>query len=173
MNESKITDDLDQLLDIVDEQDRVIGSATRRECNRNPDLIHRAAYALIFDPEGRLFLQKRSQSKDTCPGMWSISVAGHVDQGETYEKTIVREMEEEIGIVLKVEFLGKFLLRHENENEYSAIFRGYSGGPFELNPEEIEAGDFFSLDTIRNKMWMDLTPFSQMVLENLASRDLL
>lgn len=173
MNEVKINDDLDERLDIVDEYDRIIGSASRRECNSNPNLIHRAGYVLIFNPEGKLFFQKRSQQKDTCPGRWSISVAGHVSQGETYEKIIVREMKEEIGTVLKVEFLGKFLLRHATESEYSAIFRGYSSGPFEINPKEIEESDFFTMDTIRKKIWGDLTPFSQMVLENLATRDLL
>jgi len=173
MDEIKTTDNLNELLDVVDENDRVIGSATRGECNGNPSVIHRAAYALIFNSEGKLFLHKRSKTKDTCPGMWSISVAGHVTQGETYEETIAREIIEEIGTILKVEFLDKYLLQHKSENEYSAIFRGYSDGPFELNPKEIEEGDFFSMDTIRNIMWRGLTPFSQMVLENLASRNLL
>lgn len=167
MNKREMSDDLDERFDIVDETDRVIGSATRRECHSNPELIHRTAYVLVFNPKGELFLQKRSQTKDTYPGKWSISVAGHVAQGEPYETTVVREMEEEIGIVLKAEFLGKFLLLHEHEKEYSAVFRAYSSGPFALNPKEIEEGGFFTMDTIREKMWQDLTPFSQMVLENL------
>lgn len=167
------TDNLDEILDIVDEYDRVVGTATRRECNSNPDLIHRAAYVLIFNSEGKLFLHKRSQTKDTCPGMWSVSVAGHVGSGQSYGETIVREMKEEIGVVLKVEFLDKFLLRHVNENEYSAIFKGYSEGPFDLNPLEIENGDFFGMEEIRSKLWKNLTPFSQMVLDNLTGKGLL
>jgi len=173
MDEIKTTDNLDELLDVVDESDQIIDSATRGECNRNPNLIHRAAYVLIFNSDGKLFLHKRSQTKDTCPGMWSISVAGHVAHGETYERTIKREMVEEIGTVLRVEFLDKFLLRHVTENEFSAIFRGYSDGPFRLNPKEIEDGGFFSMDIIRNQMWEELTPFSQMVIENLENRNLL
>ena len=173
MVKHKYTDNLEEILDVVNEHDQVIGSATRRECNQNPSLIHRAAYVLIFNSKGDLFLHKRSMTKDTFPGGWSISVAGHVDQGESYEKTIRREMREEIGIELNVEFLDKFLLKHVNENEYSAIFRAYSNGPFRTNSEEIETGGFFSMDTIRHRMWDKLTPFSQMVLENLFKKDLL
>ncbi|SPD76004.1 Mutator MutT protein [uncultured Desulfobacterium sp.] len=173
MNNNMVTDNLDQFLDVVDESDMVIGSATRRECNSNPNLIHRAAYALIFSSDGRLFLHKRSNTKDTCPSLWSISVAGHVDQGETYEQTIRREIIEEIGIDLKVEYLEKYLLRHINESEFSAVFRAYSDGPFKLNKKEIEKGGFFRLDVIRKKMWGILTPFSQMVLTNLTVRGLI
>jgi isopentenyl-diphosphate Delta-isomerase len=173
MNKNRITDNLDELLDVVDESDMVIGSATRMECNSNPNLIHRAAYALIFSSDGKLLLHKRSQTKDTCPGLWSISVAGHVDQGETYDQTIIREIKEEIGIDLEVEYLDKYLLRHRRESEFSAIFRGYSDGPFILNQKEIEKGGFFTLDEIRKRMWGSLTPFSQMVLANLTIRSLL
>jgi len=167
-NGMKVSDDLDELLVVVDESDQVIGSATRMECHRNPDLIHRAAYVLIFNSEGKLFLHKRSQTKDTCPGMWSISVAGHVGLGESYKNTITREMKEEIGAVLDVEFVDKFLLRNKTENEYSAIYKGYAEGPFKLNPLEIEAGEFFSMGAIRDEMWGELTPFSQTILGNLG-----
>lgn len=164
------TDNLEELLDIVDVDDNVIGAATRRECNSNPLLIHRAAYLMIYNSKDELFLHQRSMTKDTCPGMWSISVAGHVEKGESYEKTIVREMEEEIGVALPVEFLDKILLRHVNENEFAGIFRGYAEGPFSLNPEEIARGYFFGLKTIRMKMWQKLTPFSQMVINHFHNK---
>ncbi len=173
MNPDRTTDDLDELLDIVDEQDQVIGSAARSRCNNDPSLIHRAAYMLIFNARGDLFLHKRSQTKDNFPGMWSISVAGHVPKGETYEATMRREMEEEIGTVLEFRFLDKILLRHVKENEFSAIFRAESEGPFRLNPDEIQEGRFFRLHTIRDGMWAELTPFSQMVLEHLSLKGLL
>ncbi len=173
MEQIKITDNLEELLDVVDDQDQVIGRATRGECNSNPDLIHRAAYVLIFNKNRHLFLHKRSKTKDKFPGWWSISAAGHVAHGETYEQTIQREMREEIGVLLPVVFLGKFLLRHVTESEYAAVFKAYSEGPFCLHQEEIEAGAFFSMEKTKNKMWEVLTPFSQMVLEILINNELI
>jgi len=169
----KTTDNLKEIFDVVDENDRIIGQATREECNRNPKLIHRAVYVLVFNSKGELFLQKRSQTKDICPGMWSVSVSGHVDQGESYKEAALREMAEEIGALSRVEFLDKYIIRGENETEYSSIYRAISDGPFQLNPVEIEKGVFFDLKTIKNQQWEKLTPSSKTVLENLDKKGLL
>ncbi len=59
----------DGVFDLVDEQDRVIGSATRKHCHQNINMIHRAVHVLVFNSKGELFLQKRSLLKDINPGM--------------------------------------------------------------------------------------------------------
>lgn len=79
-----------ELFDVVDENDNIIGRATREECHSNPKLMHRASIILIFNSKGELLLQKRSMNKDTNPGKWANSVAGHVDPGESYEETAKR-----------------------------------------------------------------------------------
>ena len=53
-----------ELFEIVDENDRVIGTAPRRECHGNPALVHRAAHVLVFNRAGELLLQKRSPHKE-------------------------------------------------------------------------------------------------------------
>lgn len=161
------TDNLNEIFDVVDENDRVIGQATRKECNSNPNLIHRAVYVLVFNSKGELFLQKRSKTKDICPGMWSISVSGHVDHGESYETAAIREMKEEIGLSSALQFLDKYIIHGETENEFSAIYRTVANGPFHLDPVEIEKGNFFTLDAIKKEKWDQLTPSSQTVLLNL------
>lgn len=124
-----ITDNLDELFDIVDEDDQVIGQATRGEVHRNKKLIHRSVGVCVFNSKGELFLQKRSQTKDTDPGKWTISCSGHVcakrkDQSakrkvekasfpadsksglffsqnlSVYEKAADRELREELGVNL-------------------------------------------------------------------------
>ncbi len=71
----------DEMFDIVDESDRVIGSETRNTVHVN-NFRHRAVHMLIFNQAGELFLQKRSIWKDKNPGVWDSSAAGHVDAGK-------------------------------------------------------------------------------------------
>ncbi|MBN1308375.1 MAG: NUDIX domain-containing protein [Chitinispirillaceae bacterium] len=50
---------------------------------------------------GALLLQKRSPFKETFPGLWDISAAGHISAGDSSRETAVRELREELGISLK------------------------------------------------------------------------
>ena len=83
--------------DVVDAQDRVIGRAPRREVHARR-WRHRSIHVLVFNAAGRVFLQKRAQSKDSCPGRWDSSCSGHLDAGEDYDAAAVRELGEEIGM---------------------------------------------------------------------------
>jgi len=90
--------DSEDLVDLVNEDDLVIGLARRSECHRDPTLIHRAVHVLLFNSEGELLLQKRSENKDIQPGKWDTSVGGHLDPGENYKIAACREMHEELGV---------------------------------------------------------------------------
>jgi isopentenyldiphosphate isomerase len=87
-----------ELLEIVDENGAVIGTAKRSDLHGNPSLIHRVIHILVFDKKGRLLLQKRSLQKDIAPGKWDTSVGGHVNPGEDILSAANREMEEELGV---------------------------------------------------------------------------
>ena len=84
----------DELFDLVDGNDVVIGTVKRKDAHSNPALIHRAVGILVFNQKGQLFLQKRSQTKDTYPGYWTISASGHLKPGETYRQAALRELNE-------------------------------------------------------------------------------
>ncbi len=85
------------LLDIVDDQDRVIGLATRADVHAR-GLRHRAVHILVHDGRGRVYVQRRSELKDCQPGLWDTSAAGHVDHGEDYASAAARELAEELGL---------------------------------------------------------------------------
>ncbi|MCK5249813.1 MAG: NUDIX domain-containing protein, partial [Spirochaetaceae bacterium] len=72
---------MNEIFDLVDDEDRVIGRAGRDEVHGNPALLHRVVHVLVFDGRGRIFLQKRAEDKDVQPGRWDTSVGGHVDAG--------------------------------------------------------------------------------------------
>jgi isopentenyl-diphosphate delta-isomerase type 1 len=89
----------EEWFDVVDEHDRVVGQETRAHVHRH-HLRHRAVHLFLRDRQGRILLQHRSATKDLFPNRLGTSVAGHLDAGETYDDAVVREAEEELGIVL-------------------------------------------------------------------------
>ena len=80
----------EELVEIVDRDNRPIGALTRR-LMREQGLIHRAAYILVFNTAGELFLQKRTLTKDIYPGYWDMAAGGVVLAGESYEAAARRE----------------------------------------------------------------------------------
>jgi isopentenyl-diphosphate delta-isomerase type 1 len=133
----------DELFDVVDSADRAIAQAPRREVHARK-LLHRAVHVMVHDPSGRLFLQRRSLSKDTFPGCWDSSCSGHVDAGEDYPIAARRELGEELGwydVSLPLRPLLKLRACPETGYEFIQIFlMGPCSGPFELHPEEITEG---------------------------------
>jgi isopentenyl-diphosphate delta-isomerase type 1 len=136
----------DEVFDVVNERDEVIGQSTRREVHAR-GLRHRAVHVLVFDASGRVFLQKRSMAKDSAPGCWDSSCSGHLDAGEDYLSAAVRELVEEIGLKIAGPHLLTPVLRSdacvETGNEFVWVYRLRSEGPFMLNPAEIEQGEWF------------------------------
>lgn len=129
----------DERYDVVDDDGRVVGRATRAEVHSNPRLIHRSVHILVFRPDGRILLQKRVKAKDVAPGKWDTSVGGHVDAGEDYDTAALREMAEELGIEgAPLEHLYDFKYRSERESENVRTYRCVYGGPVRPNDFEIE-----------------------------------
>jgi isopentenyl-diphosphate delta-isomerase type 1 len=87
-----------EMFQLVDHRGSPAGAASREECHGNPRLIHLVVHCHVFDPGGRLLLQKRSLSKDTNPGRWDTSIGGHVAAGEPVRDALIREAREELGI---------------------------------------------------------------------------
>ena len=145
------TDNPGEVFDIVDTIDNIIGQKTRKECNSNPELIHRAIFILVYNDKNEILWQKRSLTKDVGPGLWVTSVSGHVDTGEDYQTTAQREINEELGVDLPLQFLGKFLFRYDNENEFSAIFNTHSNGPFHFDRQEISEIAFMTVSDLLKK----------------------
>jgi isopentenyl-diphosphate Delta-isomerase len=142
------SDNPDEIFDLVDLDDRVIGCVRRGEAHRDPTLIHRSVQVMIFDSYRRVLLQRRSRSKDLFPGYYCASASGHVALGEDYAATAIRETEEELGCSTMLAYVGKELVRSAYETEMTALFLGRSDGPFTYNPVETDGGDFFALADI-------------------------
>lgn len=134
----------DEIFDVVNERDEVIGRNTRREVHRL-GLLHRSVHVLVCNSQGQVFLQKRSMTKDRQPGLWDSSASGHVDSGETYDACALRELREELGLSLQQapRPLFKLSASAETDQEHVWVYRCEAEGPFSLHPEEIERGAWF------------------------------
>jgi len=139
----------EEIFDVVNERDEVIGQRPRREVHRL-GLKHRAIHVLVFNARGEVFLQKRSLKKDRESGKWDSSTSGHVDSGEDYDACAVRELREEIGLEVKScsQRLFKIDARPETGWEFCWVYRCESEGPFQLHPDEIERGGWFAPEKI-------------------------
>ncbi len=147
----------DELFDVVNERDEVTGRQTRAEVHRL-GLRHRAVHVLVFNRRGEVFLQKRSRLKDTFPGVWDSSTSGHLDSGEDYDASAVRELREEIGLVVERAPVRLFKLEacERTGQEFVWVYRHESEGPFVLHPAEIETGEWFSSEHVSG--WMAAKP---------------
>lgn len=148
---------MEEWFDEVNEQDEVIGRRLRAEIHQL-GLLHRAVHILVFNDQGQLFLQKRSELKDCFPGKWDSSASGHLDSGEDYDQCAVRELGEEIGLHLDEcpEKLFKVSACPETGQEFVWVYRCQSNGPFKLQPEEVSDGGFFSRTEL--ELWLKKAP---------------
>lgn len=88
----------DELLDLVNEKDEVIGEVWKSEAHRDPAKFHREVAIVVFNNKREVLLQQRSFKKSHDPGQWKITAAGHVGKGEKPEDAVKRELEEELGL---------------------------------------------------------------------------
>ncbi|WP_328335910.1 MULTISPECIES: NUDIX hydrolase [unclassified Streptomyces] len=101
---------MSELVEHVDEHDRVLGIVERDEAVRE-NWPHRIATTICRDREGRILVVRRSETHSRFPGHYDVMVGGAVDVGESYEEAAVRELAEELGVRVPVRFLFKFLCR--------------------------------------------------------------
>lgn len=87
----------DELLDIVDEQDRVVGQARRGEAYARR-LRHRCVFVLARNAAGRIFVHRRTAQKLVFPSLYDMFVGGVVGAGESYDQAAQREAAEELGV---------------------------------------------------------------------------
>lgn len=143
-----------ELLSVVDQDDCIIDQQPRNLIHANR-LRHRAVHILVFNRQGQLFLQKRSMQKDLNAGLWDTSAAGHVDAGEDYNFSANREIKEELGVTASLVPLFKLSATPELGMEFIQVYRCTHDGPFILNKDEIDEGNWFSHDEVSRKVSAD------------------
>lgn len=152
-----------EFLDIVNENDEVIGKASKEEIYENR-LTHRIVHVFVFNDKGEMALHVRSKDSLFCPLYWDTAASGHVQSGESYEEAALRELDEEVGISAGVDLVFKDIYEYTGEyddvsinkrgirkglKKILATLKAVHNGPFKINPEEVEKAEFFSLEKIQ------------------------
>lgn len=134
-----------ELIDIVDRNDKVIGTAPRRGIHKT-DLFHRSVHIFLIDHNGNIWLEKRANNVDTFPGYYSSSAAGHLQRGESYIDGAKREALEELGISnLALEQKNKLDVSKKTSNEFVAFFVAKS----ELKPKAHELTEKLEIFSVK------------------------
>jgi isopentenyldiphosphate isomerase len=133
----------EELLDLVDQDDRVIGTVRKAATERDPALIHREVAILIHDGD-RLLWQLRSAAKTVMPLSWDLACAGHVGSGDRPLAAAHRELLEELGVELELQELERRLVRQPSETYFAYVYAGAlpAGAALCLDPDEVTAVDW-------------------------------
>lgn len=132
---------------VVQPNGLVIGRSTRAYCHSGEKPLHPVIHIHIIDRFSRIYLQKRSMTKDIQPGKWDTAVGGHVSYGESILEAVYREASEELGLV---EFnpihIETYEFESSVEKEMVNVFAAV--GTYELHPD---------LDEVDDGRWWDLS----------------
>ena len=141
---------------LVDTQDNEIGTMEKMEAHRK-GLLHRAFSVLLFDPAGKVLLQKRSQRKYHSSGLWTNTCCSHPLPGESLDDATRRRLKEEMGIDMQPAFAYTFIYRAQLdhgliEHELDHVFTGVFDGKPAINTGEVEDWKFVDLKWLKADM---------------------
>jgi isopentenyl-diphosphate delta-isomerase type 1 len=137
----------DELFDVVDADDRVIGQARRADVHAR-GLLHRAVHIFVLNTAGQLLVHERSATKDEYPLRYTSSASGHLAAGESYDEAAPRELAEELGLEAPLEFLSKFPAGPETANEHTVLYRAVTDAPPAINRDEIASARFWDVEEL-------------------------
>lgn len=166
-----------ELFDVVDEAGEPTGEIVEREEAHEKGIRHRTSHLwLVRKKNGvlQVLLQKRSMNKDSHPGCYDRSSAGHIPAGMGYEESALRELKEEIGVdakltdlhyiaTRKVQFEEEFHGKMFRENQITKVYMMWKDVDIKdlvLQEEEVAEAVWMDLDECIEKMTKDLIPHS-------------
>jgi isopentenyl-diphosphate delta-isomerase len=132
------------LIELVDSAGRPAGAIAKLAAHRFPGNLHRAFSVFLFDPDGRMLLQRRAAGKYHSPGVWSNSCCGHPGPGEPPALAAGRRVAEELGVVAEdLAEAGRTVYRLADpqsglvEHEYNHVFVARVRAPLRPDPAEV------------------------------------
>lgn len=151
----------EEFIDIVTQDGKPTGKSTLKSEIHRQGFYHNTAHIWFYTNEGQILLAQRSAKKPICPLLWDVSVAGHVDAGETIEEAAIREIQEEIGLTISESDLHKIgvfpcFQSYDNgivDNEFHHTYLAELKVPLKQlkpQPEEVEALELVTIETYKS-----------------------
>lgn len=138
---------------VIEPNGMVVGRSTRQYCHSGAKPLHPVIHIHIIDRFSRIYLQKRSMTKDIQPGKWDTAVGGHISYGEGIVEAVYREASEELGFTeFNPIYLESYLFESEIEKELVNIFAVV--GTYDLHPDldEVDEGRWWELTDIDSSL---------------------
>lgn len=150
---------MDELLDILTPEGHPTEAVRLKSEAHLLGLYHATVHVWFYTESRQVLMQKRGAQKETFPSYWDVSVAGHVHAGESIKQAALREIEEEIGLIIDVNLLQKIKIRknqivHPNgiiDNEFQHVFIikfETDINELQMQAEEVADLKLFNLETI-------------------------
>ena len=143
----------DEMLDIVDEEDRVVGRAPRGEAMARR-LRHRVTSVQVRDPLGRIFVHRRTPQKLVFPSLYDVVVGGVVGAGESYDACALREAQEELGVTELPAPEPRFTFLYESPEHvwFVRVYETVCEVPVRPQAEEVDWWDFLPEDEVERRI---------------------
>lgn len=146
-----------EILDLVDENDNIIGQEERNIAFKNGRKNVRVINIFIYNSDNRIIVPLRSSNRRIYPNCYDFSVGGFVTSGDSYEKTAYKELEEELGIKdVELEEIGYFNPEDLNTACFSKLYKLVYDGDLNYDKDGISEINFFTEQEISEKLL--LTP---------------
>ncbi len=141
---------------LVDIDDQPIGTMGKIEAHEKA-LLHRAFSIFVLNSNDELLLQQRAFEKYHSPGLWTNSCCSHQREGESNLEAGNRRLMEEMGMCVPLEELFTFIYKASfdnglTEHELDHVMVGYSDEDPQINPDEVAAFKWISLDDLKQDM---------------------
>ena len=146
----------EELVILVDENDQQVGLMPKIEAHEKA-LLHRAFSVFVFNSKKELMIQQRAFHKYHSPGLWTNTCCSHQREGESNIDAGRRRLMEEMGFTVDLEDSISFIYKAPfdnglTEHEYDHILLGDFEGEPDLNPDEVAAWKWMSLEAIQEDM---------------------
>ena len=141
---------------LVNENDEQIGLMEKIEAHEKA-LLHRAFSVFVYNDKGEVMLQQRALSKYHSPGLWTNTCCSHQREGESNVDAGKRRLMEEMGFTTDLEESISFIYKAPfdnglREHEYDYILIGKYNDQPNLNPDEVAAWKWMSLEDIQKDL---------------------
>ncbi len=141
----------EEIIDLVNEKDEVIGTATRKEIYAQGMRNYRVVHAFIVNDEGAFWIPRRVSTKKLYPNGLDYSIAGHVSAGETYGGALMKEATEEAGLDLtRISFkeIGRFNLHTHEVHCFQRVYEIHANEVPNYNHDDFSGFEWLSAQEI-------------------------
>ncbi|MFI6610645.1 NUDIX domain-containing protein [Streptomyces poriferorum] len=128
---------MEELVERVDDQDRVLGTVVSRRQAVREGWLHRVAVTVCRDERGRILVHRRADGLPRFPGLHEVMVGGAVTVGESYEQAAARELAEELGVRVLPRLLFTFLNRSGLSPHWLGVHEAVVPDTVDADPDEV------------------------------------